>query len=221
MIIYKITNTINDRVYIGQTVGSLAKRWSQHTTSMKNSPLYNAFRKYGRDKFKIEAVCSALSPEYLNELEQYFIKFYDCMAPKGYNLTSGGDSAYTRSEHSREQQRRAMLGHTVSDETRAKISATLMGREGVRRGAVLSEETKAKIGAATKGRGRLTRRRPECGQPMPARRPTTPGRFSASKRARPMGAPERRPGLSASSRRPSVPSVGATASPRAASTSAS
>ena len=152
MIIYKITNTINDRVYIGQTVGSLAKRWSQHTTSMKNSPLYNAFRKYGRDKFKIEAVCSALSPEYLNELEQYFIKFYDCMAPKGYNLTSGGDSAYTRSEHSREQQRRAMLGHTVSDETRAKISATLMGREGVRRGAVLSEETKAKIGAATKGR---------------------------------------------------------------------
>ena len=152
MIIYKITNTVNGRIYIGQTIKTLAHRWSQHTTSIKNCPLYNAFRRYGRDKFKMEAICSALSPEYLNELEQYFIKFYDCMAPKGYNLTSGGDSAYTRSEHSRDRQRQAMLGHTVSDETKAKISATLMGREGVRRGAVLSEETRQKISAAQVGK---------------------------------------------------------------------
>lgn len=152
MIIYKITNTINGRVYIGQTVTSLARRWSQHTTSKKNSPMYNAFRKYGAENFTIEVVCSALSPEHLNELEQHFIKAYDSMVPKGYNLTSGGDSAFTRSQHTRDLQSQAMKGHEVSQETRDKISATLMGRPGVRKGATHTEEAKAKISAAQTGR---------------------------------------------------------------------
>jgi group I intron endonuclease len=152
MIIYKITNIINGRVYIGQTVMTLARRWSQHSTSKKNSPMYNAFRKYGREAFTIEAICSALSPEHLNELEQYFIKKYDCLVPKGYNLTSGGDSAFTRSQETKDQQRDSMLGHTVSEETRAKISATLMGRPGVRKGMTHTDEAKAKISAAQTGR---------------------------------------------------------------------
>lgn len=152
MIIYKLTNLKNGKIYIGQTVGSLGKRWNEHSTSMKNSPLYNAFRKYGKDSFKIEVVCSALDPSYLNELEQHFIKYFNSFHPNGYNLTSGGDSAYTRSEHSREKQRSAMLGHTVSEETRAKISKTLTGRPGVRKGAILSAETRQKISEVQIGR---------------------------------------------------------------------
>lgn len=152
MIIYKITNIKNGRVYVGQTVGSLGKRWNEHSTSMKNSPLYNAFRKYGKENFKIETICSALSPEHLNSLEQHFIKYFNSFHPDGYNLTSGGDSAYTRSEHSRDKQRSAMLGHTVSVETRAKISKTLTGRPGIRKGAVLSAETRQKISEIQIGR---------------------------------------------------------------------
>lgn len=148
---------------------SLGRRWSQHSTSKKNSPMYNAFRKYGPENFTIETVCSALDPSYLNELEQYFIKFYNSLVPNGYNLTTGGDSAFNRSQHSKDLQRDAMLGHEVSEETRAKISATLMGRPGVRRGSKhtdeakklisekqmgrkLSEETKAKMSATHKAR---------------------------------------------------------------------
>lgn len=152
MIIYKITNLINGRVYIGQTVTSLARRWSQHSTSKKNSPMYNAFRKYGAENFAIETICTALSPEHLNELEQYFIKEYNSLIPNGYNLTSGGDSAFTRSEHTKKLQSKAMKGHSVSQETRDKIAATLTGRVGNRLGASHTEETKKLISEKQKGR---------------------------------------------------------------------
>ena len=140
MIIYKITNLKNGRHYIGQTVGSIGRRWNQHITSKKNSPLYNAFRKYGKESFTIEAICSVLDPAHLNDLERYFIVHYNSMHPTGYNLTTGGDSEYRRSEHSKELQRVAMTGRSPSAETRAKIAKTLTGRPGVRRGVVLSAE---------------------------------------------------------------------------------
>lgn len=152
MVIYKITNTVNGRSYIGQTVGSVGRRWNQHSTSMKNSPLYNAFRKYGRDKFTIEVLCCVLSPEHLNELECYFINYYNTFSPNGYNLTTGGDCAYTRSEESREKQRAAMTGRSPSVQTRAKIAATLTGRESPKRGTTLTEEAKRKISEAQIGR---------------------------------------------------------------------
>lgn len=95
MIIYKVTNTKNGKVYIGQTRRSLAKRKSQHLTralhSDRNHKLYLAMRKYGVESFKFEEICSVLSPEYLNELEAYFIAKYDSFR-RGYNMTEGGDS---------------------------------------------------------------------------------------------------------------------------------
>lgn len=152
MIIYKLTNQVTGRIYIGQTVTSLARRWSQHSTSMKNSPLYNAFRKYGPENFTIEAICTALDPEHLNELERYFIYYYNSLVPNGYNLTSGGDSAFTRSKYTKELQRKAMTGRVPSEETRAKISQTLMGRPGNRKGATHTEEVKKLISEKQFGR---------------------------------------------------------------------
>lgn len=59
--IYKITNTINNKCYIGQTRTNINKRWNKHkfvstdpSNKAYNYPLYNAFRKYGIDKFKWE-----------------------------------------------------------------------------------------------------------------------------------------------------------------------
>lgn len=152
MIIYKITNKVNNKIYIGQTVLSLNKRRNQHLVCEKETPLYNAIRKHGKDNFTFEVICTALNKSYLNELEAFFIKFYDCMTPEGYNLTSGGDSAFSRSEHTKKLQRKAMTGRVVSQETRDKISKSLMGNISPRKGVTLSSETKNKISMAQIGR---------------------------------------------------------------------
>lgn len=152
MVIYKITNVVNGKVYIGQTVMSLGRRWSQHSTSKKNSSMYNAFRRYGPEHFAIEAICSTTSPEHLNELEQFFIKQYDSLVPNGYNLTTGGNSAFKRSEHTKKLQSEAMKGRTVSQEIRDKISATLFGRVGNRLGATHTSEARKLISEKQKGR---------------------------------------------------------------------
>lgn len=55
--IYKITNLINDKVYIGQTTTTINNRWSQHKTHKdKRSHLRSALDKYGIENFKIEEV---------------------------------------------------------------------------------------------------------------------------------------------------------------------
>ena len=74
--IYKITNTINNKIYIGQTVQSLNMRWNKNTYDAKvncdnlHRPLYNAFRKYGMDNFKIELI-EEVPNEKLNEREKH------------------------------------------------------------------------------------------------------------------------------------------------------
>lgn len=90
--IYKITNTINGKIYIGQTVQNIKNRWRQHIndayTESKCAHLHAAIRKYGEDNFNIEVV--ELCPqELLDEREIYWIKEFDTVNT-GYNLTSGG-----------------------------------------------------------------------------------------------------------------------------------
>lgn len=97
-IIYKITNIINNKVYIGQTVYSLNKRWGLHvkmssleeTDPNTKSVLHRAIRKYGKDSFKSEILAHANSVEELNELEIFYINQLNTMVPNGYNLKEGG-----------------------------------------------------------------------------------------------------------------------------------
>jgi group I intron endonuclease len=95
--IYKITNTVNNKVYIGQTINSINKRFNSHLQGVnrKNicSALYSAFIKYGKDKFIIESIVAGdYSKEELNELEVFYIKKHNSLSPNGYNLQSGGSS---------------------------------------------------------------------------------------------------------------------------------
>lgn len=90
--IYKITNDINDKIYVGQTSGTLEERFKQHKKKMnsedrKTYPLYNAMRKYGVEHFAIEALEET---DNLQEREQYWIKYFDSYN-NGYNATHGGD----------------------------------------------------------------------------------------------------------------------------------
>lgn len=71
--IYKITNIINGKVYIGQTSFSIEKRFKEHLQDSNKAhtekrPLYDAIRKYGKDKFIIELIEETDNP---NEREIY------------------------------------------------------------------------------------------------------------------------------------------------------
>lgn len=90
--IYKITNTINGKVYIGKTERSIEQRWQEHlkfasTELNEQRPLYNAIRKYGVNNFIIEVVEETKD---VNEREQYWINYYNSYK-EGYNATLGGD----------------------------------------------------------------------------------------------------------------------------------
>lgn len=90
--IYKITNLINGKMYIGQTKRSIDIRWKEHLRSKDDSPIHKAFRKYGIENFKIETL-EECADELLNEKEIYYIKQYNSYNGHiGYNATPGGES---------------------------------------------------------------------------------------------------------------------------------
>lgn len=92
--IYKIVNDINNKIYIGQTVRTIEKRWQEHLRKAKNhnynQHLYCAMRKYGIEHFSIYII-ETVKVEELNTRERFYIKFYDTVN-NGYNMTLGGDS---------------------------------------------------------------------------------------------------------------------------------
>lgn len=77
MIIYCITNTVNNKKYIGQTRNKLARRWSEHlydARSGRGGVVHTAMRKYGDDKFTIEQIDSARTLRELGEKETAWIE---------------------------------------------------------------------------------------------------------------------------------------------------
>lgn len=114
MIIYMATNNINGKVYIGQTIGTLEQRKTQHISKGNNNGNYyfhNALRKYGTDNFYWILLNECDNIDTLNQLEQYYISCYNSMNV-GYNLTSGG------------------LNYIVSDKTKQRMSKNSPDRSG-------------------------------------------------------------------------------------------
>ncbi|MEB3214578.1 MAG: GIY-YIG nuclease family protein [Leptolyngbyaceae bacterium] len=126
MIIYKATNLVNGKVYIGQTVQELKKRRQQHK-QCKSTAIGAAIRKYGLDKFEFIEIERCSSLDHLNEQEIFWIRFYGCISPNGYNLVSGGAKRTEISEESRERYRKINLGRVRSEETKRKISDSKKG----------------------------------------------------------------------------------------------
>lgn len=92
--IYKITNKINDKVYIGLTTETIEKRWSNHVRASKKCErhLYKSMRKYGIENFKIEAIDETNDFIQLGELERKYIAEYNSTDQTiGYNNTCGGE----------------------------------------------------------------------------------------------------------------------------------
>lgn len=94
MLVYKITNTVNDRVYVGLTVGPLKVRWRQHLCAARkdeDKPLYRAMRKHGVENFSIHTIYEATSIEDLRQAEIRLIAELKAhVNDGGYNLTDHG-----------------------------------------------------------------------------------------------------------------------------------
>lgn len=150
--IYKITNTKNGKMYVGQTSRTIEHRWGKHITTKIKRFLHLAIDKYGVDSFKIEEL-DRVELDQLNDKERYWIKELNTMAPHGYNLTPGGDGGrgYKHSDKSRRIMSAAKKGKPLSAAARTALDLVLKNSH-PRKGAGLSEETKQKIGNANRGR---------------------------------------------------------------------
>lgn len=91
--IYKITNKINGKSYIGQTIQNVKERFYQHcatkcSQTILNMVIHKALNKYGKSNFTIEVIEEVESTN-LNDRERYWIRYYDSYN-NGYNSTEGG-----------------------------------------------------------------------------------------------------------------------------------
>lgn len=95
--IYKITNLINGKIYIGQTIATINERWAGHKcdSKRKNTAIGNAINKYGEENFSIEVVEDDIDYELLDEKEIFYIKEYNSLYPVGYNISQGGKAYIT------------------------------------------------------------------------------------------------------------------------------
>ena len=93
--IYKITNKINNHIYIGKTINTIESRWNDHVYSAlsgdkdSNCPLHLAIKKYSKENFSVELIEQCQDVDASNR-ERYWIAFYDSYN-NGYNATLGGD----------------------------------------------------------------------------------------------------------------------------------
>ena len=93
-VIYRITNDINGKIYIGQTIRNIEDRFREHKRGMRDNYINRAIKKYGEKYFSVVEIDSAYSQDELNYLEKYWIKFYNSQDKKyGYNIMDGGDGA--------------------------------------------------------------------------------------------------------------------------------
>ena len=146
--VYKITNTVNGKSYIGISIYEPeSNRIRKHLTGHGSRVLANAVKKYGRDAFTYEILEENVFTELLPDLEVAYIAKFSTIAPKGYNLTLGGDGiiGLKHTEESREKMSRAHLGKTLSQDHREKIGAA-------NRGKIYSQETREKISNALRSR---------------------------------------------------------------------
>jgi len=133
MIVYKTTNLINGKIYIGQTTIK-NDNYIGSGTVMKE-----AIKKYGKKIFKKEIIEVCDSIEQLNSREEYWISFYNSFVPNGYNLREGGNYSH-HSEATKLKISKSKIGKKLTKEHIAAVVKSITGKK-------RSQETKDKIGS--------------------------------------------------------------------------
>lgn len=149
MIIYRVTNKINGKIYIGQTRKPLTVRWSQHCSNAKKnrtkySILANAIRKYGKENFFVEEIDGANDLTELNYREQHHIYMNNSVSPVGYNLVGGGQSVQTYSDETRKKMSDSAKAKHFSESHRLNIKKVVTGIGNPFYGKKHSDESKRK-----------------------------------------------------------------------------
>lgn len=127
-IIYKITNNVNGKIYIGLTTRSLHERFIQHcchSNKGSKSLIHQAILKYGRDNFTIEQIDESETKSDLDEKEDFWINYYNSMNTSvGYNLKSGGakGKGYKHTDVTKKIISESGKGKTRSEETKKHMS---------------------------------------------------------------------------------------------------
>jgi len=160
-VIYLLTSP-SGKQYVGQT-WEFEKRMSDYRRGdCKDQPaLYSAIRKYGWENFTCVIIAQGIqTQDALDATEDAFIMLLNTLSPHGYNLRRGGGGG-KMSEESRAKMSASSRGQvpwnkgkSVSDETRAKMSAANSGEKHPLFGKSPSAETRKKISAANRGKKR-------------------------------------------------------------------
>lgn len=149
--IYKITNDINAKVYVGQTGKTLTDRFRRHCSestwkNTKRMPIVFAIKKYGKEHFKIELLeeLPIGTPQLIVDSKETEWGYkLNAFSPNGYNLKFGNGRRQW-SDEVKKKIGESQRGKYVSDETRRKLSQSHIGNR-------LSTETKKKLSLLWKG----------------------------------------------------------------------
>lgn len=171
--IYKITNTVNEKVYIGQT-NNPSLRWSQHKSNAKynrgQQVITRALTKYGADVFEFEVIVTCKTQKDVDFLEEQVIQQYDSRNPeKGYNVDRGGNTSPRTPEIGKkisaalkehyETHNGWLKGQTLSEEWKKNISEASMGKDGTNTGKSFDNEWKVAMSKSQAGVPQISRRR--------------------------------------------------------------
>jgi group I intron endonuclease len=143
--VYKITNLVNQKAYIGITARDPNHRWWEHCNSAKNGSdffIHQAIRKYGEESFSFQVIAQTKTPEDLKDLEIILIEQHGThmSLQKGYNKTTGGDGAAFIGKHgAKDPITGKSLGLVSCDDPRWKTGEIVSCRTGI----VWSDEDKS------------------------------------------------------------------------------
>ena len=151
--IYKHTNKINGKVYIGQTNQSPSRRWKNGSGYRNQDYFWNAIQKYSWDGFEHEILFSNLTQDEANAKEKELISYYKSNnRDYGYNISNGGNSIGKHSEETKIKISESNIGKTHTQESKLKMSKAKKGRESSFKGKKHTEEAKRKNSESHKGR---------------------------------------------------------------------
>ncbi len=147
--LYKIINLINGKCYIGQTKDFKERMKAHKYASCKNSLIYQAIKKYGKENFNFKCLMECDDNE-IDWYENEAIIAFNSLSPHGYNLMCGNENIFKKHhEDSKRKISESNKGRKFSEETKRKISEA---HKGMRKGKTLSEETKRKLSLANIGK---------------------------------------------------------------------
>lgn len=172
--IYLWTNLINNKKYVGQAQ-NFYERMQDYTSGQEDDRVIGkAILKYGIENFEVTILEKEIQTDRLNEHEQYWMNYYQCFVPNGYNVChiAGNTTGYRHTEEDKSRMSEIakqrfkehpelikkgkdnnMYGKHHSQETKRKMSESRMGNQNAK-GCTwkMKQETKDKISASLKGK---------------------------------------------------------------------